>query len=400
MKRINVFPKASISTIFIRKNALTLIITLLISACASKTTLEKYQAKADEGNVKEQLILADSYFYGTKDLARNKEKAIEYYRLAADNGSDSAAFNLGIIYQKDKLYSESVYYYEIAAEAGNPKAQDNLGILYHHGIGIEQNWDKAEQLYLSALENGSQYSQRNLAILYKDSGQALKAIEAFKTLAFSETSDNIPYKFKSGVAQTLMDLYLDQSDLNKAYIWGSTAILSGLFDSKIKDANAIKERYEGLQAQLTKTERKSLIKDILVTHYNSFQQFEKTIERYEEFLISDGLIKPPTDKLINLTGYKIHYKKDIYQGINQFKGKDDKKSRINFALYNLKMSAYEVSLGAISPHFHSAKSYIEESLEILDDYTDKNLAFLKQTTTLKLAIVQDAAAYQKSMLTK
>lgn len=373
---------------------------LLLNACTSQTTLEKYQSKADEGSVAEQLILADSYFYGAHDLPQDKEQAIKYYRLAANNGSDSAAFNLGVIYEKERQYNTSVHYYEIAAEAGNLKAQDNLGILYHHGIGIKQNWNKAEQLYLQALANGSQYSQRNLAVLYRDSGQTLNAIEAFKKLAFSQTSKNIPYKFKSGVAQSLMDLYINQGDTQNAYIWGATAVLSGLFDSKIKNANAIKEGYESLLTQLTESEKKALTKHIVVNHYKTFQQFEEIIEQYQAFLIHDGLIKLPTDKLAGLNVYKSHDKKEIYQGLKQFADKRNKNSRINFALYNLKMSAYEISIGAISPHFHSAKSYIEESLEILNDYTDKNLVFLKQTTALKLAIVQDAAAYQKSIPTK
>ncbi|MDB4837340.1 sel1 repeat family protein [Marinomonas sp.] len=372
---------------------------VLLSACASKTTLEKYQTKADEGDVEKQLLLADSYFFGTEDLPKNKVKAIEYYRLAADNGSDSAAFTLGLIYQRDALFPESIHYYEIAAAADNAKAQDNLGILYHHGTGATQNLEKAEQLYLQALSNGSQYSQRNLAVLYKDSQQTDKAIEMFKTLAFTKTSRAVPYKFKSSVSQSLMDLYLSKQDLRNAYIWGATAVLSGLFDSNIPQAKEIKSRYENLLSELREREytKDNLAKSVVINHYHVFQQFEPSIKKYTEFLISDGIIALSTDKSVELAAYKMSLKKDIYQGIERFDSRKDKKSRINFALYYLKLASFEIALGAISPHFHSAVSSIEKSLMILGNYNDSNLDHLKQTTELKLDIVKQVANYQRMM---
>jgi TPR repeat protein len=380
-------------------NILSLLFAIsLLGACASQSTLEKYQTKADEGDIENQLLLADSYFYGTKDLAKDKEMAIKYYRLAAESGDASAAFNLGLIYQKENKYDESVYFYEMAVEKNHLGAQDNLGILYHHGRGVEQDFDKAEKLYLQALSNGSRFSQRNLAVLYRDSQQLDKAIDAFTTLAFAPTTKDNPRKFKSAISQNLMDLYIAKNDDNNAYIWGSTAVLSGLFDSNIEDAESKLARYESILNKINENDRASMSKAILSTHYKAFQQYEHAIDQRKEFLVSDGIIKLPTDKLVGLTGYKIQMKKDIYGGINAYKNKEDKKSRINLALYTLRLASYEISIGAIDPHFYLAKSNIKDSLSILDDYDDKNLISLKNTTNLKLDIVNGISNYQQETI--
>ncbi len=378
-------------------NFILAIVALFLTACASQSTLEKYQTKADEGDTETQVLLAESYYFGTSDLPKNKKKALSYYQLAADSGSASAAFSLGVIYQQDNAYDQSVFYYQKASELDHAGAQDNLAILYQYGTGVEKDMVKAEQLYLKALVNGSEYSKRNLAVLYRDTQQTDKAIDMFEQILFDPTTKNNPYRFKKAVALELMDLYQIKKDQENAYIWGSVAVLSGLFDSNIEHSEQKSARYKALADTLTDIQKDRLAESVLTRHYKAFQHYETAIEKYKTYLVHDGIIVLPTKELVSFTAYKVQMKKDIYGAINFYKGKEDKKSRINFALHTLKLAAYHISLGALTPHLNMARSNIEESIHILNDYNDNNLANLKANSALKLDVLSRVTYAQQGI---
>jgi len=359
--------------------------------------LEKHQTKADEGDVETQILLAESYYFGTSDIRKDKEKALHYYQLAAESDSASAAFSLGVIYQQDKIYDQSVFYYQKASELKHAGAQDNLAILYQYGTGVEKDIMKAEQLYLQALANGSEYSKRNLAILYRDSKQTDKAIDMFEQMAFDPTSKNNSYRFKKAVALELMDLYQIKNDQENAYVWGSTAILSGLFDSNINDSEKKSARYKALSDSMSDDQKNRLSEKVLTFHYKVFQQYEGAIGERQDFLIRDGVIVLPKNELVNFTAYKAKIKKDTYDTINFHQDKEEKKLRINLALHTLKLAAYEISIGALIPQFQFAMANIEKSLDILSDYNDRNLKNLKTNTELKLLVLKRVSERQLTL---
>jgi len=382
---------------FLFKKATLLVAVLLITACASKSTFEKYYSKAEAGDAYSQLVIGDEYYFGSKETVKNKELAIKYYMLAVDGGNDEAAFSLARIYQKDENFDKAVHYYDIASQAGNFKAQDNLAVMYHHGAGVEKDLEKAEELYLKALANGSKYSTRNLAVLYRDTNRPSEAIGMFKSYVFDPVSKSNTLNTKKLIAFEVMDLYLAQKDDENAYIWGGMAVLSGLFDSKVHDVEAKISRYIELTNRLTDDEKNTFAEQVLVNHYNAFVKNETAVIKREKFKIQDGLIVMPVPETVGFVVYSTQINKKLVQALNFYKDKKDKKSRLNFAIGTLRLAAYDISVGAIDIYYALSTSKIKEALAILNDYDDSNLSTLKKGVELKLDIAERVAKSQQKI---
>ena len=94
------------------------------------------------------------------------------YRLAADQGYDTAQSILGVMYSNGtgvpQDHTEAARLYRLAADQGDAKAQSNLGIMYEDGIGVPQDHTEAVRLYQLAADQGNSYAQCNLAVMYKN----------------------------------------------------------------------------------------------------------------------------------------------------------------------------------------------------------------------------------------
>jgi len=90
--------------------------------------------------------------------------------------SSSILFASNIIEKANKAYDTKNYkvaYNLYIAEKNNPIAEYELATMYQDGKGIEQNLNKAEQLYLKAAAKGHTLSQVELGILYM-TGEGVK----------------------------------------------------------------------------------------------------------------------------------------------------------------------------------------------------------------------------------
>ena len=89
-----------------------------------------------------QLDLAIKYFTG-EGKTQNHEKAVKYFKMAADNGSHEAQFALGCMYQNGhgvaQNFMEATNWYLKAAQADNPNAQFLLGLSYKEGSGVPRD---------------------------------------------------------------------------------------------------------------------------------------------------------------------------------------------------------------------------------------------------------------------
>lgn len=63
-------------------------------------------------------------------------------------------YNNGLILSNEKEFEEAFALFEIIAEKGDTRAQYQLGNFFFHGLGIEQNYQKAKDWYLKASEKG------------------------------------------------------------------------------------------------------------------------------------------------------------------------------------------------------------------------------------------------------
>lgn len=369
---------------------------LLLSACAS--TLENYQSKADAGDVNSQFELGISYFYGTKDIPENKKLAIKYLTLASDNGNMEATFNLGRIYEKEGDFDKAIFFYERGVENNNLASQDNLANMYLDGRGVSKNLTKAEALYLAALSNGSKLSNRNLAVLYKEDKQYEKSIKFFKEIIFSATDEKYQtYNFKKLVSLEIMGMNFELENYQEAYVWGSVAVLAGVFDSNIDNGMSHLEKFEKIADKLDEDIKDTLSKSILEKHYKAFQQYEAYFSRNEGFKSEDGVVVLPNKTLIEFTGYMIAKNSTIIKNINYYETKDDMNSKINLAIYKLKLSSSYISLGSIVPSFGMAKSDIEEATLILNESDNSNLDNLKKNIKNKLYVLEKIQGYQSKV---
>ena len=77
-------------------------------------------------------------------VAQDYVEAAKWYRRAAEQGDDSAQFNLGRMYADGEGvaqdYVEAAKWYRRAAEQGDDSAQFNLGRMYADGEGVAQDY--------------------------------------------------------------------------------------------------------------------------------------------------------------------------------------------------------------------------------------------------------------------
>lgn len=103
----------------------------------------------------------------------------------------SVADEAGNNYEKAKKYEvngkldRAVEAYEKAADAGHLEAQNMLGVMYLKGEGVEQDKQKARELFKNAAEEGLDIAQYQYAelLLQGEGGDREKAIEWYRKAA-------------------------------------------------------------------------------------------------------------------------------------------------------------------------------------------------------------------------
>ena len=107
-------------------------------------TAEKYLVQMEKLK-KEGILYTADFYYRFKD---EKEKGIEKYKRAYENGIKEAAAFMGIIEHRNRNIDEAKKWYKIASEAGNTNSQIYLAQI------LKEEGDKTEalNLYLKAAE--------------------------------------------------------------------------------------------------------------------------------------------------------------------------------------------------------------------------------------------------------
>lgn len=98
-------------------------------------------------------VLDDAYRLMTaapdRAIATNRDRAIEWYRKAADKGFAPAMNNLGQIYLlgigAEPDMAEALKWHLAAARAGNPIGAWNVAVAYSAGHGVDRNAAQSEQ---------------------------------------------------------------------------------------------------------------------------------------------------------------------------------------------------------------------------------------------------------------
>lgn len=125
--------------------------------------LRKHEAEAAVGNVDMQYTLSCS------DDIIGSVAAIEWMKIAANNGHPKAQFNLARSYEKGEGvcidHKEAARWYRLSADQGYMESQTNLGLLYCKGRGVEQSYDEAKVWLEKAAAQGDQLAVRELGVV-------------------------------------------------------------------------------------------------------------------------------------------------------------------------------------------------------------------------------------------
>ena len=80
-------------------------------------------------------------------IPEDSKEALEYYRLAAEQGNAKAQLKIALMYDQGKDlpqdYKEASRWYQLAAEQGHSGAQASLGLMYALGNGVPAAYVKA-----------------------------------------------------------------------------------------------------------------------------------------------------------------------------------------------------------------------------------------------------------------
>jgi len=137
-----------------------------------KESLRWLTAAADQNVLPATLDLAAFYLHPPDGSAADVDRAIHYYKRAAELGSVPAAAMLGNIFasgaQGKPDYEQSVAWYRKAAEQGHPDAQFGLALRYALGQGVPLDLDEALRLFMAAADQGQSEAQYNLANMYEE----------------------------------------------------------------------------------------------------------------------------------------------------------------------------------------------------------------------------------------
>lgn len=119
--------------------------------------------------------------------ANDYDKALEFYKKAADMGSAEAMYYIANIYYNENYdkydVEKSAAWIKKSAEAGYAEAMGDLGLMYECGEGVEENLQLAKEWYIRGSKLGDSDSMNNLGSLYESEAEYSLAINWYQKAA-------------------------------------------------------------------------------------------------------------------------------------------------------------------------------------------------------------------------
>ena len=131
--------------------------------------------------------------------------ALSHYHVAAEAGIALAQAKLGYIYDQSNDDEKAVHWYREAAQQFHPDGEFGLGEMYAKGEGVDQDFEVAVEMYMRAAVNGHAQAQRVLANAYEHGTLAreVSRAEALRWLTLAANSGDI------NSMQRMASLYTD-----------------------------------------------------------------------------------------------------------------------------------------------------------------------------------------------
>ena len=174
-----------------------------------------------------------------KKQAKTMEEVKRLWRGAAAQGHARAQHNVGQMYQLTKDFAQALEFYKMAAQQGLPTSQLNLGIMYDYGRpGVQQNFAKAVKWYEKAVASSdpelSACALCNLGVMYEGGPDRdglekndAKAVECYEVAAMQFNCPNSQFNLANMYEKGLGV----EPDLLKAAMWFELAVKQGEKDA-------------------------------------------------------------------------------------------------------------------------------------------------------------------------
>lgn len=134
-----------------------------------KAAIDEFTPLLKEKYAPAQFQMALIYLngYGVK---KDKNKALELIKEAAEQNYPEALFNLSLLYSEGELVKKDLKqaftYMKKAADKNLPNAQFNLGVMFANGEGTPVDPTRAARWYEKAANQNFVLAQFNLALMY------------------------------------------------------------------------------------------------------------------------------------------------------------------------------------------------------------------------------------------
>ncbi len=154
-----------------------------LSGCvsASNDEAETSAQTEEEAEANEYYEAGRAYLYGLDGKEINLESARTNFERAVELGKTEANFYLGVLYDW-YIYPEQDFemaraYYEECGD--DPYAQLALGLLYYYGDGVEEDKERARELFQSVIEQGYVEGYFGTGCFLHDEGEYEAAMEDY-----------------------------------------------------------------------------------------------------------------------------------------------------------------------------------------------------------------------------
>jgi TPR repeat protein len=160
------------------------------------------------GSARGYFILGLLYERGN-GVAKNYDKALTYYKIAANDNYAVAQKNVGRIYfygnGVTKNYITAKSWFDQAAAQNEPVAQDYLGMIYYYGYGVSTNYTTAKKWYEKSANQGLASAQNSMGLFYlSGDGVSINYATAYNWFSKAASQEeryalnNIGYMYENG----------------------------------------------------------------------------------------------------------------------------------------------------------------------------------------------------------
>lgn len=136
----------------------------MVGECKYEEALTIWHDLAETGHGEAMNNIGTCYEQG-KGVEINLDIAYYWYKKSAELGSVNAMGNYALLILSGKHIKRELgkaIRFLNKAKAENECAMNTLGLCYLHGIGVEQSFERAKELFVTSAERGCPDAQANL----------------------------------------------------------------------------------------------------------------------------------------------------------------------------------------------------------------------------------------------